>query len=135
MILNDQQEKIVKKAVDWFYNSSEQAFQYSGSAGTGKSVVMNAIIQALGLDITEVAPMSFIGAAVIVMRRKGLINAKTVHSWLYELKWEDSNEMDGYLNRHMKKMVFVILLCGVLILTMTGCVKTKNKLGIMKNIS
>lgn len=107
MILNDQQEKIVKKAVDWFYNSSEQVFQYSGSAGTGKSVVMNAIIQALGLDITEVAPMSFIGAAVIVMRRKGLINAKTVHSWLYELKWEDSNEMDGYLNRHKKKMVFV----------------------------
>ena len=107
MILNDQQEQIVKKAVDWYYNSSEQIFQYSGSAGTGKSVVMNAIIQALGLDITEVAPMSFIGAAVIVMRRKGLINAKTVHSWLYELKWEDSNEIDGYLNRPKKKMVFV----------------------------
>ena len=30
----------------------------------------------------------------------------------------------------MKKMVFIILLCGVLILTMTGCVKTKNKLDI-----
>ena len=30
----------------------------------------------------------------------------------------------------MKKMVFVILFCGVLILTMTGCVKTKNKLDI-----
>lgn len=30
----------------------------------------------------------------------------------------------------MKKMVFVILLCGVLILIMTGCVKTKNKLDI-----
>lgn len=30
----------------------------------------------------------------------------------------------------MKKMGFVILLCGVLILTMTGCVKTKNKLDI-----
>lgn len=28
----------------------------------------------------------------------------------------------------MKKMVFVILLCGVLILTMTGCVKTKINL-------
>ncbi len=30
----------------------------------------------------------------------------------------------------MKKMVFVILLCGVLILAMTGCAKTKNKLDI-----
>ena len=30
----------------------------------------------------------------------------------------------------MKKMVFVILLCGVMVLAMTGCVKTKNKLDI-----
>ena len=105
--LNPQQQNIVDQAVNWFRNSSEQVFQYSGSAGTGKSVVMNAIIQTLGLDITEVAPMSFIGAAVIVMRQKGLINAKTVHSWLYELKWEESGEVDGYLNRPKKRMVFV----------------------------
>lgn len=30
----------------------------------------------------------------------------------------------------MKKMVFAILLCGVLILTVVGCAKTKNKLDI-----
>lgn len=30
----------------------------------------------------------------------------------------------------MKKMVFAILLCGVLILTVAGCAKTKNKLDI-----
>ena len=33
--LNPQQQKIVDEAVDWFKNSSEQVFQYSGSAGTG----------------------------------------------------------------------------------------------------
>ena len=68
---------------------------------------MSAIIQRLGLDIIEVAPMSFIGAAVIVMRQKGLINARTVHSWLYEPKWVDSGVMDTYLNRPKKKMEFV----------------------------
>lgn len=105
--LTGEQENLVKEAVKWYKNSSEQVFQYSGSAGTGKSVVMNAIIQRLGLDITEVAPMSYIGAAVIIMRLKGLINAKTAHSWLFEPVWEESGEMDGYLNRLKKKMVFV----------------------------
>ena len=54
MDLNEDQQKIVDLAVDWYKNSSEQVFQYSGAAGTGKSVTMNAIIQALGLTIDEV---------------------------------------------------------------------------------
>lgn len=105
--LTEEQEKLVREAINWYKHSSEQVFQYSGSAGTGKSVVMNAIIQRLGLDITEVAPMSYIGAAVIIMRLKGLINAKTAHSWLFEPVWEESDEIDGYLNRPKKKMVFI----------------------------
>lgn len=27
----DEQENLINKAIDWFYNSSEQVFQYSGS--------------------------------------------------------------------------------------------------------
>ena len=42
--LTEEQEKLVEEAVDFYYNSSEQVFQYSGKAGTGKSVVMRAII-------------------------------------------------------------------------------------------
>ena len=30
----------------------------------------------------------------------------------------------------MKKIVFVILLCGVMVLAMTGCKNVKNKLDI-----
>lgn len=106
--LTDEQEKLVQKAVDFYYNSSEQVFQYSGKAGTGKSVVMNAIIERLGLYAEEVAPMSYIGAAAIVMRTKGLINAKTIHSWLFEPKIIlDYDNMDTYLNRPKKKLVFV----------------------------
>lgn len=107
MDLNEQQEDIVSKAIDWYYNSSEQVFQYSGAAGTGKSVVMNAIINRLGLTIYDVAPMSYIGAAAIVMRLKGLVNAKTIHSWLYEPKWVPSDVYDTYLNRPKMKLIFV----------------------------
>lgn len=106
--LTDEQEKLVEEAVDFYNNSSEQVFQYSGKAGTGKSVVMNAIIERLGLDLADIAPMSYIGAAAIVMRLKGLFNAKTIHSWLYEPRIVlDYDHMDTYLNRPKQKLIFV----------------------------
>ena len=85
MDLNAGQRFIVEKAIDWYYNSPEQLFQYDGPPGSGKSVVLNAIVKTLGLNVyTEVAPMSFIGAASLVMRTKGLYSAKTAHSWCYD---------------------------------------------------
>ena len=84
--LNPGQEFVVRAAVDWFLNSDEQLFQYDGPPGSGKSVVLNEIVKRLGLNInTEIAPMSFIGAASLVMRTKGLLTAKTAHSWIYEV--------------------------------------------------
>lgn len=82
--LTQQQQSIVDKAVDWYFNSSEQIFQFAGNPGTGKSVVMNEIIKAIGLGVDKVAPMAYIGAAAINMRLKGLVKAKTIHSWIYE---------------------------------------------------
>ena len=35
-----EQDRLVSEIVDWYYNSSEQVFEYSGPAGTGKSFVM-----------------------------------------------------------------------------------------------
>lgn len=106
--LTSEQEKLVEDAVNFYKHSSEQVFQYSGKAGTGKSVVMRAIIDRLGLYPEEVAPMSYIGAAAIVMRLKGLSNAKTIHSWLYDPVWElDYDNIDHYLNRPRRKLVFV----------------------------
>jgi exodeoxyribonuclease-5 len=106
--LNEVQEDVVTKAVNWYRNGSEQVFQYSGRAGTGKSVVLNAIIERLNLDLADIAPMSYIGAAAIVMRLKGLYNAKTIHSWLFEPKivYDDAN-MDNYLNRPKARIIFV----------------------------
>ena len=49
IILNEEQEKIRQLAVSWFFNSSEQLFEYSGPAGTGKSVLIFEILKSLGL--------------------------------------------------------------------------------------
>lgn len=106
--LNPGQEDIVNKALHFINHSSEQVFQFSGKAGTGKSVVLNAILERSKLSIADIAPMSYIGAAAIIMRLKGLYNAKTAHSWLYEPQIVyDSANMDTYLNRPKPRLIFV----------------------------
>lgn len=110
--LTPKQQKIVNDAVDWYYNSPEQVFQFAGNPGTGKSVVMNAILQAIGLKEHEVAPMAYIGAAAINMRLKGMTNAKTIHSWIYEPVEIPITDSDGnivfnkYFNRPEVRMSF-----------------------------
>lgn len=103
--LTNKQQQIVDAAVFWFYNSSQQIFQFAGNPGTGKSVVMDAIIKAIGIEANRVAPMAYIGAAAINMRLKGMHNAKTIHSWIYdtiEIPLRDANGhiiMNEYFNR------------------------------------
>lgn len=110
--LTEKQEKIVSEAVNWYYNSSDQIFQFAGNPGTGKSVVMNAIINAIGLNSNSVAPMAYIGAAAINMRLKGIQNAKTIHSWIYEPVEEPILDSNGniiynkYFNRPEVKTVY-----------------------------
>lgn len=78
------QQQIIEAAVDWYFNSSEQVFQFAGNPGTGKSVTLNEILNEIGIDPDRVAPMAYVGAAAINMRLKGMYNAKTIHSWIYE---------------------------------------------------
>lgn len=103
--LTPKQQHIVDEAVKWYYDSSEQVFQFAGNPGTGKSVVMDAIIKAIGIAPDRVAPMAYVGAAAINMRLKGMNNAKTIHSTIYETIEKPIRGSDGkivmnkYFNR------------------------------------
>lgn len=106
--LTEEQEKLVEDAVKFYYSTSQQVFEYTGPAGTGKTMVMRAIIERLGLDIDEVAPMTYVGAAAIVLRTKGLINAKTIHSWLFSpVMVPDYNRIDKYTGKPYMRIKFV----------------------------
>lgn len=114
MIFNKGQADVIAKAVNWYFNSSEQVFQFSGSPGTGKSVVLNEIVKQINRrKRIKTAPMAYTGAAAIVMRMKGMPFAKTIHSWLYkcvEMPILDSNGdpvMDRYFNVPLTSLQFV----------------------------
>lgn len=112
IILNKEQEYIVNEGVKFLKHSSEQVFQYAGYAGTGKSVVLQCILDRSGIPLHRVAPMAYIGQAAIVMRLKGLMNAKTIHSWLYQpteipmLDQFGNVVMDEYFNRPKYRLAF-----------------------------
>lgn len=106
---NPEQEFVINEAVNWGNDKFNKLFQYDGKAGTGKSVIMNEIIKRMGLDpINEIAAMSYIGSASILMRMRGLLNAKTIHSWIYDIQetvLRDANGkvmMDELLNVPIK---------------------------------
>lgn len=114
MVFTEQQEEIINKAVNHIVSdeSDEQVFQIQGSAGTGKTTVLFEIIRRIGIPIHKVATMTYIGQASIVLRSKGIYNAKTAHSWLYQPKEEviyknGAPVMDPIYNKPLTKIVFV----------------------------
>lgn len=83
--LTSEQRRVIADAKAWFRSStSDQVFEISGMAGTGKSVVLQAIVQELHLDEEEYAACAYTGAAALVMRKKGFPKASTLHSLLYQ---------------------------------------------------
>lgn len=116
MEFNRGQKRTIQAALDFFYNSSEQVFEFAGNPGTGKSVVMGEILRQIqnrsNIKLERIAPMAYTGAASIVMRLKGLTTAKTIHSWLYEaveVPMVDNSGnmvMDSYLNVPVMTMKF-----------------------------
>lgn len=94
IVLNKQQELIKDQAVHWFLHESSQVFEIDGPAGTGKSVLIKAILDALHLRDTEYYAMAYTGQASIVMRTRGFKTARSIHSTLYEVVEVPTNNDD-----------------------------------------
>ena len=109
-----EQEEIIKQAVNHITGkeSDDQVFQIQGDAGTGKTTVLFEIIKRIGIPLQRVATMTYIGQAAIVLRSKGIYNAKTAHSWLYkaeevEVRQNGKVVMDPIYNKPLKRLQFV----------------------------
>lgn len=112
-ILTDEQQSLIEDCYNWFYYGNELVFEFAGGPGTGKSFVLDFIINYLGINRDRIAPMAYTGAAAVNMRTKGLLNAGTIHSWIYNTcvapKTDKSGNyiIDEYFNRPKEGLDFI----------------------------
>ena len=85
MILTNGQEKGLKNAVER-YKKKEPYTVIAGFAGTGKSTLVQFIIDALDINKDDVVYIAYTGKASLVLRNKGCENAMTAHRLLYYAK-------------------------------------------------
>lgn len=113
MLFTTEQEEIIQGAVNHIKSNEtdELVYQIAGSAGTGKSTILMEIIRRIGIPMSRIAIMTFIGQAAIVLRSKGMYNAKTIHSQLYvaeeDYVYQDSHIVrDPVYNKPLTKIYF-----------------------------
>lgn len=113
MELIPSQQEIVNEAIKWYRDTDDPVFQFEGPPGTGKSVVLHAIKQALDPLEEKSEAAAYMGAAAIVMRTKGFESAKTLHSLLYtptlvpKLDKDNNPIIDDYYGTAVYETVFV----------------------------
>jgi exodeoxyribonuclease-5 len=87
LVLFSEQQTALDKILEW-YNSCKDTgsqFRLGGYAGTGKTTLIKAIIQAIESQDNDVIVCAFTGKAVSVLRKKGLQEAETLHHTMYEV--------------------------------------------------
>lgn len=85
MTLTVGQENGLKIAVERYKNHKPYTV-IAGYAGTGKSTLVQFIIEALDIDEDDVVYIAYTGKASLVLRSKGCDNSMTAHRLLYNAK-------------------------------------------------
>ncbi len=83
MELTPKQQEGLKIALER-HKANEKYTVIAGFAGTGKSTLVKFIIDALDVDQNKVAYATYTGKAAEVLRKKGNLNAMTLHKLLYD---------------------------------------------------
>lgn len=82
MTLTDKQEKGLRLAISR-YKNKEPFTVIAGYAGTGKSTLVQYIIQELNIPSGEISYVAYTGRAALVLKNKGCPGATTAHKLLY----------------------------------------------------
>jgi exodeoxyribonuclease-5 len=95
-----QQEQALKDVSRWFSATRErkpqgQVFRLFGYAGTGKTTLARHLAEGVEGNVVFAA---FTGKAALVMRARGCVDARTIHSLIYRPKEIESEEPSFVLN-------------------------------------
>ncbi|HFK1722810.1 MULTISPECIES: ATP-dependent DNA helicase [Bacillus] len=87
IILSEMQKGAVQEAKKWFKSSSNQYWKLTGYAGTGKTTVVEYLINDLKINLNEVAFVAPTGKAALVITQKanGKYEAFTIHKLIYTI--------------------------------------------------
>jgi len=80
MILSEDQSVALDKIMDWI-GTDKQVLTLGGLAGTGKSTLVDTIFRN---TLTRISVCAYTGKAAHVLRTKGLKEAQTIHSLIYQ---------------------------------------------------
>jgi len=103
--LTGDQEEAVEMIVAWL-EGADQEFRLGGYAGTGKTTLIKHIMARLKIA-TGVG--AFTGKAVSVLRKKGVGRAVTLHSMLYDTKFDDKTKKMIWVPKFFLPYDFVIV--------------------------
>lgn len=115
MVFTQGQQFAIDDCYRWYMDNKEQIYELVGYAGTGKSTVIAALIERLGLDPdVDVINVAYTGQASMVLKRKGL-NSSTIHTAIYDVvdvpKLDDMGEPIVQMGRPVTKMEFRLKPC------------------------
>jgi len=89
MEFSPQQDDALKAVAAWLKAGKPQIFRLFGYAGTGKTTLARHFAEHVDGQVQFAA---FTGKAAQVLRSKGAVNARTIHSLIYRPKGEESVE-------------------------------------------
>lgn len=93
--LNTEQIYTVMDMESWYHTSTKQCYEISGAAGTGKTTLVMYLIDRLGLKLSEVLFVAYMGKAATQLARNNL-PAKTIHSAIYDYEYSPAKDEDGH---------------------------------------
>jgi exodeoxyribonuclease-5 len=89
MELSPQQDEALKAVARWLKVGQPQVFRLFGYAGTGKTTLARYFAEHVDGQVQFAA---FTGKAAQVLRSKGAVNARTIHSLIYRPRGEEAVE-------------------------------------------
>jgi len=92
--LSEEQEQAKEQVLDWFNEGEKQEFRLGGYAGTGKTTLVQAILDEIEDQGDIVLVCAPTGKAANVLRRKGIADAKTIHSAIYRPATPESDNWE-----------------------------------------
>lgn len=103
--LNNDQQKAVEKLHDFILTDNSEVFILKGHAGTGKTMLLAAIIKYLTEIEIPIVLLASTGRAAKIVSDKALFEADTVHRHIYKLDIEQQDD-----ENKVRKLIFKLKL-------------------------